>query len=131
MTKWVHSGGGSQDTLDDSQLYHSVISFLTHEPDHVLPDVDGDLDAVASGSTLLDNMRKSLLSSFKAETMRPSQSRTGSLIDRTTRRRSTPSFGPNPPNIDDIGAEDLVSNLDAMASAAFRNVTQEVSKHCL
>ncbi len=126
MTKWLHSGGGSQDTLDDSQLYSSVLSFLTHEPDHVLPDLDDDLDAVAAGSLLLGDIRKALLASFKAETMRPSQARSSST-DRSSRRTSAPAFGPHPADIDDVSAEDLVSNLDAMASAAFRNVTQEVS----
>lgn len=130
MTKWLHSGGGSQDALDDSQLYSSVLSFLTHESDHVLPDLDDDLDAVAAGSLLLGDIRKALLASFKAETMRPSQARSSSN-DRSSRRTSAPAFGPHPVDIDDVSAEDLVSNLDAMASAAFRNVTQEVSLNLL
>ncbi|KAH9922575.1 hypothetical protein B0H21DRAFT_826955 [Amylocystis lapponica] len=120
MNEWVIRGGGAQDALDDVQLYKSFESFLSHPTEHSLP--QGDKPNVRQAAALLDQIRHNLHRSFLCKSMRPyvqpvSESSPGTLGSR--------SFGSEPPDIDQIDAEELVNNLDAMASAAFRNVTQE------
>ncbi|KAJ7078135.1 hypothetical protein B0H15DRAFT_1001510 [Mycena belliarum] len=107
LSSWLMRGGGAQDILDDTQLYTAVCSFLDNSSDHVLPKSANANDPGVEQSwiTLMD-VRHRLRRTFTSNTRgRPSnQSR-------------------EPPGIDPIDPEELVDNLDAMAAAAFGNVT--------
>ena len=61
------------------------------------------------------------MSSFVAQTMRPT-SRGVSPV----RNVRTQDMGRDPPDIDRIDAEQLVETFDAMAAAAFGNISEEV-----
>ncbi|CAL1711692.1 unnamed protein product [Somion occarium] len=121
MTRWVTSGGGAQDALDDSALYSSIMEFLRRP---IAPPSDDAEECLKHGLSLLDDMRKELLATITTQTFRPLQ-RSSLATESGTRRSIAYSFGSEPPDIDKVDAEELVNNLDAMAGAAFRNVIQE------
>ncbi|KAI0074864.1 hypothetical protein K474DRAFT_1499666 [Panus rudis PR-1116 ss-1] len=123
LTRWITQGNGAQDALDDSQLYNSMKTFLTDEHVHELPEGVVKTDHAWA---LLEEQRCALLELFTTQTLRSSPSKSSGSSESSSRRRShIHSFGSDPPNIDKIDPEELVSNLDAMASATFRNVVQE------
>lgn len=122
MTKWITQGGGAQDALDDPALYAAVLDFLKRPTEPIPDDAEG---SVKHGLTLLDDMRKVLLATFTAQTLRP-LARTTLVTDHKRSRSIVHAYGAEPPDIDKVTAEELVNNLDAMAGAAFRNVVQEV-----
>lgn len=127
ISRWIHEGGGAQDALDDPQLHASLMSFFNNPTEHT-PSADASGDAnVQRGFATINENRKAVLISFSLQTMRPiTRNMSGSelFLDPSP----SPSFGPDPPDIDQIKPEALVSNIDAMAAAAFRNVTQEVRR---
>lgn len=123
-------GGGAQDVLDDTQLYHALRSFLDSPSDHMLYEGKNFTDTnVQQSLARLGESRASLRSSFVSQTMRPLTARgppipRGSSNGGGTRTRNLSMR--EPPDIDRINAEDFVDNLDGMACAAFSNVTEEV-----
>ncbi|KAL4249617.1 hypothetical protein ABKN59_006179 [Abortiporus biennis] len=127
LNKWITHGNGAQDALDIPQLHTTIISFLTDPSDHVMPELDPsvvDVDGFKRAFATLEDMRKSTLQLFVTRTSRPLP-RPAPVIEPVTRRSSSISFGPNAPDIDKLDPEELVDNLDAMAAAAFRNISQE------
>lgn len=127
INDWITLGGGAQDVLDDPQLYESILTFLEHPTDHsVLQDMPRDDQDIHEAVNMLYNAKLSLHTSFLSQTMRPS-TRNLHDPDNLLNGSNPENFGPEPPNIDQLDAEELVNNLDSMASAAFRNVSQEVS----
>ena len=127
MNDWMTSGGGAQDALDDTQLYDSVRAFLEHPTDHqVIDDLAQHNQDIQEAVNMLYNMKLVLQMTFVSQTMRPS-TRNVYESDGLMNGPSSGNFGSEPPNIDQLSAEELVNNLDSMASAAFRNVSQEVS----
>lgn len=122
ISKWLVHGGGTQDALDDSQLYASLSSFLS-QPN--VPPTPAD-EGATTGLTVLEDTRKNLLTVFSAQQRRPLTKVGSSSSSSSNRTSSVRKYGSEAPEIDQIEPEDLVSNLDAMASAAFRNVVQEV-----
>lgn len=121
LYEWFVRGGGAQDALDDAQLYSSLETFLGHHTDHNLAHEDNP--AVRQATVVLEQIRQNLQRCFLSKTKRPTQP----LSDNLTSGGASRSFGSEPPDIDRLDAEELVNNLDSMASAAFQNVTQEVS----
>jgi GTPase-activating protein BEM2 len=133
INRWIHDGGGAQDALDDAQLYASIISFLDSTTEHCPPSELADDSQVQRAFTTINENRKAVLQSFTHQTMRPLASNisTSELFPQSSQSSQPPSFGSDPPDIDTITAEELVSNFDAMAAAAFQNVTQEVCRAVL
>jgi len=125
---WVTSGGGAQDCLDNAQLFEAVQSFLESPLERPSFDPSStDENDVNQAWDVLDGTRQTTLTAFRAHTRRPSSS-----FLHTTARPSNPSarprsFGNQPPDLDKISAEDLVETLNAMGSAAFSNISEEVS----
>ncbi|KAJ7036799.1 rho GTPase activating protein 22 [Mycena alexandri] len=127
---WLTRGGGAQDMLDDPQLHTAVRSFLDNPTDHVMPQSANTSDpGVEQAWGTLTDVRCRLRRTFDSHTMRP-PAPFPSLAHATPAsvngQRSRPQNQTrDPPDIDRIDPEELVDNLDAMACAAFGNVTQE------
>ena len=121
MNEWVNRGGGAQDILDDAQLHTSFLSFLDSRAEHELPEAT---EEARQQIAVLDQLRNTLRMTFFTQTLRPA--RTDTLSDGASVVTGNHNFGSDVPNIDELDAEQLVDNLDAMASAALRNVSQEV-----
>ena len=104
-----------------------MMSFFRHPTDHSPPVVSiDDTPSVQHGFTLINENLKAVFASFCMQTQRP-VTRTVLFVESTTEgSSSTPAFGSQPPDIDQVDPASLVDNLDAMVMAAFRNVTQEV-----
>ncbi|KAF4598923.1 rho GTPase-activating protein [Pleurotus pulmonarius] len=123
LSKWITDGGGAQDILDDPQLFNSMKSFLESETDHTMNGISNcdDGDVANSWSSLLEE-RASLGRDFHLQSMRPkacSPQPRGSVA----RMRNVSSR--EPPNLDQVTAEELVEDIDGMAFAAFSTVTDE------
>ncbi len=109
MRDWLTSGSGTQDILDDIELYQSFKSFLSSKDPDPFPDVE--------------QTRTALRGTFITLTARPpldvpspphEPDRSGS----TSRR-----FGSRSPNIDTIPPDDLVHNLDSIAKTISKVVS--------
>ncbi|OBZ69986.1 hypothetical protein A0H81_10131 [Grifola frondosa] len=125
MSEWIMQGGGAQDILDDAMLFESFQTFLTLPTEQELLESIRDKDAnVLQTLKALDDVRKNLHMSFVSQTMRPSP-RPSSTPDAAVDGHGMRSRSSELPDIDQLDAEELVANLNAMASSAFRNVTQE------
>lgn len=125
ISRWIHEGGGAQDTLDDPQLYASLLSFFNSPTEHAPPAESASDPQVQRGFATINENRKAVLISLSLQTLRPiARNVFGSEI--LLEPSPSPSFGPEAPDIDQVKPEDLVNNIDAMAAAAFRNVTHEV-----
>ncbi|TFY55136.1 hypothetical protein EVJ58_g8436 [Rhodofomes roseus] len=120
MNEWVNRGGGAQDILDDAPLHNSFLSFLDSRAEHELPTLAEETRQQVS---VLEQLRKTLRMSFYSQTLRPTRAET--LSDGASSATGSHNFGSDIPNIDELDAEELVDNLDAMTSAALRNVNQE------
>lgn len=130
VKEWLTVGGGAQDVLDDAQLFGALRLFLDGDADHVVLETNNFEDAnVQQAWTRLADIRRSLLSSFVSQTMRPLTTR-GPPIRRSSVNgsgiRNRILSMREPPDIDRIEPEDFVDNLDGMACAAFSNVAEEV-----
>ena len=132
VKEWIAVGGGAQDCLDDAPLYETVRTFLDTPLDRSelesLPSND-DPELLQSWEAL-EAMKANTLSMFMSHTLRPP------VLSAVTPRPAAAlghakSFGGQAPDIDLVTAEDFVDNLNAMAFAAFSNVTEEVSRCCL
>lgn len=134
IAEWIHTGGGAQDALDDPELYAAIHAFLSGptEQDFTLTPSTESLaeseeshEAVKALARTCDTERKTLLESFTAQTMRPTARQVP--VRGVSNVTIMHNFGTRVPNLEEMSAMDLVNNLDAMASAAFRSVNQEVS----
>ncbi|KAJ7658894.1 hypothetical protein B0H17DRAFT_1213103 [Mycena rosella] len=132
LKDWLMRGGGAQDMLDDPQLYTAVRSFLDDSNDHVIPQSANASDpGVEQTWSTLTEVRGRLRHTFASHTMRPpapfpSLNRPPPGTANGQRGRAQiPPQSREPPDIDRIDPEELVDNLDAMACAAFGNVTEE------
>ncbi|KAJ7122281.1 hypothetical protein C8R44DRAFT_164401 [Mycena epipterygia] len=127
---WLIRGGGSQDMLDDPQLHTAVRSFLENPTDHlILPSANASDPSVEQAWSTLAEVRFRLRQTFASYTMRPpppfpslARPPAGSANGQRARTQNQTR---EPPDIDRIDPEELVDNLDAMACAAFSNVTEE------
>jgi hypothetical protein len=122
----LSSGGGSQDVLDDNALYLAVKSFLESPSDHVMPESHhgDDTDAIKSWTSLRDRLN-TLSAIFGSQTLRPSIPKT-STVEHRTNSSGVHTFV-ELPDFDRTTPEDLVNELNSMAAAASRNITEEVS----
>ncbi|KAI5119639.1 hypothetical protein M0805_009001 [Coniferiporia weirii] len=121
MSEWIHSGGGAQDALDDVELHSAIQSFLSQQSD--LPNSAAQPDEILKLVKDCENERVSLLQTFTAQTMRPQMRHVP--IRGSSSANTVHNFGIRPPRVEEMTPAELVNNLDAMASAAFRNVNQE------
>jgi hypothetical protein len=125
---WLTRGGGAQDILDDPDLRSAVRSFLDNSTDHViLQSANADDPGVQEAWSTLTDVRCSLRRTFESHTMRPPPPFPSLNHSTVNGQRSRPQNQTRePPDIDDITAEELVDNFDAMACAALSNLTEEV-----
>jgi GTPase-activating protein BEM2 len=121
----LSSGGGSQDVLDGNALYLAIKSFLESPSDHAMPESQhgDDAEVIKSWTNLKDRLH-TLLTSFTSQTLRPSIPKTPAVEHRTT--SSGVLIFVDLPEIDRTTPEELVNELNSMAAAAFRNITEEV-----
>ena len=129
ISEWLHHGNGAQDVLDNIELYKALQAFLTIQNDHDLTSATILTDDSDEAKELMEILRQcesertQLLHTFISQTMRPQIRHVPVRGSSTT--STVHSFGKEPPRFDDISPLELVNNLDAMASAAFRSVNQE------
>lgn len=126
LNEWIFQGNGAQDVLDDGQLFNAMRSFLDNDVHRVAPAVPAFNDfSVQQAWNASEQNIKSLISSFNSQIMRPT-CRDISTFKLPVGNSKTRNLGRDPPDIDRIDPEQLVDNLDAMAAAAFSNVSEEV-----
>jgi len=124
LSEWLKSGGGSQDVLDDSALYLAVKSFLESPSDHAMPESQfrDDTEVTESWASLKGRI-DTLSAHFNSQTLRPSTPKTPTRDHKTT---SGVLVFVNLPDLDRTTPEEFVNELNDMAAAAFRNITEEV-----
>ncbi|KAF7797130.1 hypothetical protein EIP86_008322 [Pleurotus ostreatoroseus] len=126
ISRWIHDGGGSQDALDDPQLYSALMTFFRHPTEHSPPVVSPSDDTnVQHGFALINENLKAVFAAFISQTSRPILRSIPACDVSTESSANTAASGSELPNVDEVSPKDLVQNLDAMALATFRNVTQE------
>ena len=126
LNEWISQGGGAQDALDDGALYEAFMTFLTQPTERKLLEFVSDSDSeVTQALRQLDLARKSVLASFRSQTMRPTP-RNQSAPETGADGMMAGSYSSELPDFDQLDPEELVNNLNLMASATFHNVTQEV-----
>ncbi len=144
ISDWLTMGGGAQDVLDEPQLYTALKNFLNTSADHVLFKTDNFEEPDVAGAWVgLVDTKMLLHGIFEAQTQRPTTPKIQQV--GTTRRgsASTVAGAPSgtgaggvrvrgasirePPDLEGMGAEDLVDSIDGMARSALSNVTEEVS----
>ena len=131
LNEWINQGGGAQDALDDGALYEAILAFLIQPTEWRLSESAPESEASISQATkALEASRTALLASFRSQTLRPIP-RTPATAEPTNDNVAVQSYASELPDIDQVDAEELSNNLNAMASATFRNVTQEVSDETL
>lgn len=125
LNEWLRSGGGSQDILDDGSLYLAIKSFLESPPDHVMPEsqYEADAEVIKSWTNLKDRIN-TLSNLFTSQTLRPSTPKASALDHKTT--PSGVLIFADLPDFDRMSPEGLVNELNNMAAAAIRNITEEV-----
>ncbi|KAM5530203.1 hypothetical protein V8D89_016139 [Ganoderma adspersum] len=125
LNEWINQGGGAQDALDDGALYEAILAFLIQPTEWRLSESAPESEASTSQATkALEASRTTLLASFRSQTLRPIP-RTPATVELTNDNVAIQSYTSELPDIDQVDPEELVNNLNAMASATFRNVTQE------
>jgi hypothetical protein len=126
MNEWMVQGGGTQDVLDDASLYNGIQSFLDDSSQHAPPtSLAFDNFTIQQAWSAYEQRRKSYVSSFVAQTMRPT-SQDAVLFKPPVGNVRSQNIGRDPPDIDRIDPEQLVESLDAMGAAAFSNIGEEV-----
>jgi GTPase-activating protein BEM2 len=120
IKEWIVQGDGSQDILDDSQLFDALWTFLKSPPH---PSPAASLEPEEQSSEDLDQIRNSLLAVINSHIQRP-PIRSNPITKLSS---NGTGFGRDPPDIDLITAEQLVDNFDAIASAAFSSINEEVT----
>ncbi|KAF7346781.1 Rho GTPase activating protein 22 [Mycena sanguinolenta] len=126
---WLVRGGGASDMLDDLQLHTAVRSFIDDPVEHIISQSANSSDpGVEQACSTLTEVRSRLRRTFETSTMRPPAPFPSLGHPSTTangQRARLHTQTREPPDIDRIEPEELVDNLDAMACAAFGNVTEE------
>lgn len=126
LSEWMQIGSGAQDALDDLELHAAMQAFLSQQIDRDLPNASESPNALTQMLSSLENERLALLSDFTEHTLRPQMKHTP--VRRSSLANVVHNFGVRPPRLEEVSPAELVENLDAMASAAFRNVNQEVRR---
>ncbi|KAJ7058275.1 rho GTPase activating protein 22 [Mycena amicta] len=127
---WLVRGSGAQDMLDDPQLLAAVKTFLDSPVDHILPPGANAADpGVEQAWNTLTEVCAQLSRTFRSYIMRP-PAPFPSIIPLPSsavngQRTRLQNQTREPPDIDRLDPDELVDNLDAMACAAFSNVTDE------
>ena len=127
MNEWMIQGGGSQDVLDDASLYNAIRNFIDDNSQHAMPTSPAiDNFTVQQAWSTYEQSRKSFAASYLSQIMRPT-SRDAFAFKPLISSLKTQNLSRDPPDIDRIDPEQFVESLDAMAAAAFSNVSEEVS----
>lgn len=126
LNEWLRSGGGPQDLLDDSALYLAVKSFLENSSDHAMPESQykGEAEVIESWTGLKGRI-SNFSTLFSSQTLRPSIPRTPAQEHKAT--SSGVLIFADLPEFDRMTPDQLVNDLNALASAAYRNITEDVS----
>jgi hypothetical protein len=125
LGEWLRSGGGPQDILDDTALYLAFKSFLESSSDHSIPESQyrDNAEVIESWASLRDRVH-ALSALFSSQTLRPSIPKTLAQEERTI-LAGAQNFV-ELPDFDRMTPGQLVNEFNTMATAAFRNVTEEV-----
>jgi hypothetical protein len=125
LSEWLKNGGGSQDILDDSALYLAVKTFLESPSEHAMPESQhrSDTEVIECWASLKGQIN-TLSALFASQTLRPTVPKPAVQEHRTT--PSGVLIFVDLPDLDKMTPEELVGDFNAMAAAAFRNVTEEV-----
>lgn len=112
LKDWMEAGGGPSDVLDEPQLFHSINNFTIK----LIEEADGDNGEEGE----LNDARRHLASIFAEQSQRPRLSE-----ESTNLTQSSDIFGTSPPSIDDLRPDELVANLDSIASSIMTAVTSD------
>jgi hypothetical protein len=123
LSEWTTQGGGAQDLLDNVGICREVLHFLHNDEKHAVPECASENSVDRPAWEEVQDLRKSLITSFERLLRRPSLS--AFIVHGLG--PSERAYGPHPPDIDDIDVEDLIGCLDAIGATAFRYVQPEVS----
>ena len=130
LQEWIQRGSGAEDALDDAQLYDTFKAFnselMREEPFSSSPRDSMDVK-IKEAWKILSQAKESLVALFATHTKRPPIKKLGSEFHEIAGEGYSRSANSDPPDIDRLSPEELVNVIDAMISAAFRNVTEEVS----
>lgn len=129
LQEWIQKGSGAEDLLDDGQLYDAFKAFnseLMREETFPGSQRDSTDVRISEAWKNLSQTKQSLISLFTTHTKRPPIKRPSTELHEIT-GDGYPRASSDPPDIDRSSPEELVSIIDAMMNAAFRNVTEEVS----
>lgn len=127
MNEWMIQGGGSQDVLDDTSLHNTIRLFMEDNSQHAKPSSPAIVNStVQQAWSTYEQSKKSFTVSYLSQIMRPTN-RDAFAFKPPISSLKTQNLGGDPPDIDRIDPELLVQSLDAMATAAFSNVSEEVS----
>jgi GTPase-activating protein BEM2 len=126
MNEWMIQGGGSQDVLDDASLHNAIRLFMDDNSQHAKPTSPAiDNFTVQQAWSTYEQSKKSFAASYLSQIMRPIN-RDAFAFKPPVSSLKTQNLSKDPPDIDHIDPEQLVESLDAMAAAAFSNVSEEV-----
>jgi hypothetical protein len=117
LKDWMLIGGGATDVLDDLPLFHGFRTFIDAL---FLPDSLA-LTTRRPAPDAEEQARSELARVFDGQTRRPTLNDSPEQPPQT----SIPEFGSSSPEIDSIGAERFVANLDAIASTVISAVTPD------
>lgn len=123
VSEWIHKGGCVQDALDDIELHTAVTSFLSTSIGD-LPSVASEQPELEEAWKDLEDNRVNLLQVFSTQAQRPIMKSVPVRSSLTA--AAAHNFGTEPPQVQGTMPEELVDNLDALASAAFRGLVQDV-----
>ena len=126
VKEWLEIGGGAQDVLDDAELLDTLRIFLNSPTDHLVHrSASFEDNLVRQTWSALEQSRQNLTVLLSSQILSPS-ARTVPQEKRSGSNARVRNFGRDVPDIDRVDAEELVENLDAIASVVVGNVTEEV-----
>ncbi|KAH9935113.1 uncharacterized protein BXZ73DRAFT_89498 [Epithele typhae] len=112
MSEWITQGGGAQDSLDDGALYESFITFFSQPTEQKMLESVSEPESDASQA----------LRTLEINAAGPEKH---AYTESANDGMAAGNYSSELPDIDQLEPEELVNNLNLMASATFRNVTQE------
>lgn len=126
LNEWFMDGRGITDLLDQPELYNEVESWLHDEREHAVPAEVIRNVMLQPVWKELEDTRTNLITIFETQTKRPSL-RHAVSYDPGSYGSSTQSYGSKLPDVDKLGALELVEQLDAIGAVAVRGLQSEVS----
>lgn len=130
LQEWIQRGAGAEDALDDVQLYDAFKTFnaeLLREESFPSSQRDSTDVKVKEAWRTFGKAKESLVTLFATHTKRPPIKKPNTDLHEISGDVYSRGAISDPPDIDRLSPEELVSSIDAMINAAFRNVTEDVS----